>query len=53
MDYCDDCDRMLPDGANIGLLTESASAYEDGEYIEQCPYCGGDNILHLSEDRDE
>jgi hypothetical protein len=53
IDYCSDCERIVEGNTTTHYLTESNSAYEDGEYVTVCDFCGNDDVSSLSEDPPE
>ena len=48
--YCLDCEDVVEGNTSIQYLIPTATAYEDGEYILVCNFCGGDNVTGLQED---
>ena len=50
IDYCLDCEDVVEGNTTINYLTPDPNAFEDGEYIIVCNFCGGDNITGLQED---
>ena len=50
VEYCQDCERIVEDNTTSSPLTPDLNAYDDGEYIVTCDFCGGDAVINLPED---
>ena len=50
MDFCNDCQIILPDGALIETYAGEIDRSVEREF-KSCPYCGSDDIVELREDR--
>jgi len=53
MEFCQDCQLITEGETIVNLLTPDPNAYEDGEYILICPFCGNDAIINLQDERDD